>query len=67
VPARNVGVCETCGREYPVWALPKCPVCGHVACFKCATFEYGRYFCSKRCAQYFVHAEGDEEDEQEET
>jgi len=41
----------------------KCSICGHLACQKCATFAYGRYFCSKRCADYFFHDEGlDDED-----
>jgi hypothetical protein len=64
VPARAVGRCNTCGREQPTWNLITCPVCGQVSCHKCAKFAYGRHFCSDRCAQYFFHAEPDE-DEQE--
>lgn len=64
---RNVGTCENCHKEQPTWALTKCHICGHVSCFKCAAFAYGRFFCSKRCAQYFFHAEGEEDDEPNET
>jgi len=37
-------------------------MCGQTVCVKCATFDYGRFFCSKRCAHYFFH--GDAEDDE---
>ncbi len=67
MPGRNVGVCDLCAKERPTWALTKCPICGHAICQKCATSAYGRYFCSKRCAEFFFHDEGLQEEEGEET
>ena len=67
VPGHPVGVCDLCGKERPSWALMRCSICGQMACQKCATFAYGRYFCSKRCADYFFHDEGLAEDDGEET
>ena len=60
---RNVAICDTCGKHQPTWAVTRCHVCGKTACQKCATFAYGRYFCSKGCAMFFFHAEGEEDDE----
>ncbi len=67
VPGRIVGVCDTCGAEKPVWELTKCHMCGKTTCHTCASFAYGRYFCSSRCAQYFFHGEGDGEGEADTT
>jgi hypothetical protein len=61
VPVRTFGKCDTCGEDQPVWELTKCSMCGKITCRKCATFAYGRYFCSSRCAQYFFHGEGEDE------
>jgi len=58
------GRCDKCGGEQPTWELIKCPICGQNTCHKCATFAYGRYFCSTLCGQYFFHAEP-EDDEKE--
>lgn len=41
--------------------LSGCPMCAKTICRKCATHEYGRLFCSRRCAALFFH--GDEEEE----
>ena len=46
-----------------MWELVKCHICGHLSCRACATFAYGRYFCSSRCAQYFFHGESDGDEE----
>jgi len=66
VPGRVVGTCDKCGIELPIWDLSKCPICGRSVCRRCATFAYGRYFCSNPCAQYFFHAEADEEGDETE-
>ena len=63
VPERNVAVCDICGKERPTWSVTKCSMCGQLACHKCATVQYGRYFCSKRCGLFFFHGEGLEDDE----
>jgi hypothetical protein len=67
VPGRIVGTCDSCGTEQPIWDLTKCHMCGKTVCRKCASFAYGRYFCSIRCAQYFFHGEGDEPGETDTT
>jgi hypothetical protein len=67
VPGSAVGRCDKCGGEQPTWELIKCHICGHTTCYKCATFAYGRYFCSNHCAQYFFHAEPDDDEKPDET
>jgi len=62
-----VGTCDVCAKERPTWALTKCSICGQMTCQRCATFAYGRYFCSKRCAQFFFHDEGLTEEEEGES
>ena len=65
MPEPRGTVCLKCGRDGPSWALRACPICGQTICTKCATFDYGRFFCSRRCGHYFFHGET-EEDEREE-
>ena len=35
-------------------------MCGTPVCQRCATFAYGRYFCSTRCGVFFYHGDSDE-------
>jgi len=42
-------------------------MCFTVVCHKCATFAYGRSFCSSRCGQFFFHGDAADEDELEES
>ena len=67
MPGRNLTICDKCGNEQPTWAVTKCHICGQHACHKCATFAYGRYFCSSRCAMFFFHAEGEEDEQPDHT
>ena len=67
VPGKIVGVCDKCGEEQPIWELTKCHMCGKTACHRCASFAYGRYFCSNQCAQYFFYGEDEGEGEADTT
>lgn len=59
--------CKLCGKEPPTWGLCACPSCGMTICRKCATYEYGRIFCSMNCAVMFFHGDSDDEDESPDT
>ena len=59
--------CSVCGRRAPSVVINTCPMCFTVVCHKCATFAYGRSFCSSRCGQFFFHGDAADEDELEES
>ncbi len=65
MPEPRWGACVKCGRDGPLWALRACPICGKTICTKCATFDFGRYFCSQGCGHYFFHGDGEEVDSEE--
>jgi hypothetical protein len=52
--------CVTCQKDEREVTLSKCPICFKLICVECARHEYGRKFCSKRCADLFFF--GDDED-----
>jgi hypothetical protein len=62
MPEPRGTTCCKCGRDGPSWALRPCPTCGQTVCTRCAHFEYGRFFCERRCAHYFFHGEAEESD-----
>jgi len=54
-------VCTVCQKDEQETTLAKCPICFQWVCQDCGRREYGRVFCSQRCAYLFFF--GDEEDE----
>ncbi|MGQ9496632.1 MAG: hypothetical protein ACUVRY_10375 [Thermoanaerobaculaceae bacterium] len=57
-------ICERCGQERPAWSVKECPICGRRACLRCGTVQYGRQFCSPRCAAFFFHGDPEEVEEE---
>jgi hypothetical protein len=53
-------VCLTCQKDEREVTLVKCPICFQHVCVECGRKEYGRVFCSQRCAYLFFF--GEEED-----
>lgn len=52
--------CATCHKDERESTLVKCPICFKMVCQDCGRREYGRVFCSPRCANLFFF--GEEED-----
>jgi len=52
--------CVTCQKDEKEATLHKCPICFKLVCADCARREYGRTFCSKRCADQFFFGEDEE-------
>jgi hypothetical protein len=53
-------ICVTCQKSEEEVTLHKCPICFKLVCNDCAKREYGRVFCSKRCADQFFFGDDDE-------
>jgi len=53
-------VCVTCQKDDQEVTLYKCPICFKLVCTECTKREYGRTFCSKRCADLFFFGDDDE-------
>jgi endogenous inhibitor of DNA gyrase (YacG/DUF329 family) len=53
--------CCSCQKDEQEVTLAKCPICFKFVCQDCGRREYGRVFCSQRCAHLFFF--GDSEDE----
>jgi hypothetical protein len=54
----NCSVCEKSDLET---SLQKCPICFKWVCEDCAKRDYGRVFCSRRCADGFFFGDDDED------
>jgi hypothetical protein len=52
--------CTICQKSELEIRLHKCPICFKWICEECSRRDYGRYFCSQRCADQFFF--GDDED-----
>ena len=52
--------CVTCQKDEREVTLSKCPICFKPICVECARREYGRTFCSQRCANLFFFGDDDE-------
>jgi endogenous inhibitor of DNA gyrase (YacG/DUF329 family) len=52
--------CTVCGKSDLEVTLNKCPICFKMVCQDCARQEYGRAFCSRRCAELFFFGDDDE-------
>jgi hypothetical protein len=53
--------CTVCGKTDEEVTLLKCPICFKLVCHDCGRREYGRVFCSKRCADGFFFGDDDDE------
>jgi hypothetical protein len=51
--------CGSCRRTEVEVRVHKCPICFKLICDDCGRREYGRVFCSQRCADQFFF--GDDE------
>jgi hypothetical protein len=51
--------CTICHKSDLETRLHKCPICFKWVCEDCSRRDYGRFFCSQRCADQFFF--GDEE------
>jgi hypothetical protein len=51
--------CATCHKDEREVRIHKCPICFKPICDDCGRREYGRVFCSSRCADQFFF--GDDE------
>jgi hypothetical protein len=58
--ARPVMICVTCQKDEQEVTLAKCPICFKWVCQDCGRREYGRVFCSQRCANLFFFGDDDE-------
>jgi len=52
--------CVSCQKDEKELTLHKCPICFKLVCADCARREYGRTFCSKRCADQFFFSEDED-------
>jgi hypothetical protein len=52
--------CVTCQKSDEEVTLQKCPICFKWVCLDCGKREYGRTFCSMRCAHLFFFGDDDE-------
>ena len=52
--------CLTCQKSDVEFTLYKCPICFKWVCDDCGRREYGRLFCSRRCADVFFFGDDDE-------
>ena len=53
-------VCTTCGGSDLNLRLEKCQICFKWTCEACGTPQYGRMFCSKKCADAFFFGDDDD-------
>jgi hypothetical protein len=53
-------ICVICQKDDQEVTLYKCPICFKLTCSECTKREYGRTFCSKRCADQFFFGDDDE-------
>ena len=53
-------ICVICQKDDQEVTLYKCPICFKLVCTECTKREYGRTFCSKRCADLFFFGDDDE-------
>ena len=53
-------ICVACQKTEEEKTLQKCPICFKWVCMDCGRREYGRTFCSSRCANLFFFGDEDE-------
>jgi len=52
--------CVNCKKNELEARLQKCPICFRWICEDCGKQDYGRIFCSSRCADQFFFAEDED-------
>ncbi len=52
--------CFQCQKNEMEILLHKCPICFKWVCEDCGRHDYGRLFCSRRCADQFFFGDDDE-------
>ncbi|MCS7183508.1 MAG: hypothetical protein NZ869_10425 [Thermoanaerobaculum sp.] len=57
-------LCPRCNQPRPGWSVRQCPICGQFSCMRCGVLQYGRQFCSPRCAAFFFHGDPEEMDQE---
>lgn len=57
---RPAMTCVNCQKNDEEATLVKCPICFKMVCHECGRKEYGRVFCSQRCAHLFFFGDDDE-------
>jgi hypothetical protein len=57
---RNMN-CSVCEKSDLETSLHKCPICFKWVCEDCAKRDFGRVFCSRRCADGFFFGDDDED------
>jgi hypothetical protein len=57
---RPAMICVNCQKNDEEVTLVKCPICFKMVCHECGRKEYGRVFCSQRCAHLFFFGDDDE-------
>jgi hypothetical protein len=60
---RSAMKCTGCQKDAKETTLQKCPICFAYVCLDCGSREYGRTFCSKRCADQFFFVDDEEDNE----
>ena len=58
--SRPAMICVNCQKDEQEVTLLKCPICFKLVCHDCGRHEYGRIFCSARCANLFFFGDDDE-------
>jgi hypothetical protein len=53
-------ICVGCQKTEEEKSLQKCPICFKFVCMDCGRREYGRTFCSDRCAHLFFFGDDEE-------
>jgi hypothetical protein len=52
--------CVNCNASDKDQRLEKCPICFKWSCTTCAIAQYGRMFCSRKCADTFFFGDDDD-------
>ena len=52
--------CVTCNTSDKDQRLEKCPICFRWTCVTCGVGQYGRIFCTRKCADTFFFGDDDE-------
>lgn len=52
--------CVICNKDEVEARLHKCPICFRWVCDDCGKRDYGRTFCSSRCADQFFFGDDDD-------
>ena len=54
--------CQQCGIRVPESEMKACAICGNRLCGYCAKLDFGRFFCSSRCRNFFFWGDGEHDE-----